>query len=82
MCAFERATAVTNTLANQPDIAKVQEWLGHANVFTTHLYERRKTTSSLLKNPSQILRGYDSLFLTEDRSCAEVLKIRDICFHT
>jgi hypothetical protein len=38
--------------------------------------------TSLLKTPSQILRGYDSLFLTEDRSCAEVLKIRDICFHT
>jgi hypothetical protein len=42
----------------------------------------RLSSSSLLKTPSQILRGYDSLFLTEDRSCAEVLKIRDICFHT
>src|SRR5579863_7120692 len=38
-----RATAATNALSNQADIAKVQEWLGHANVSTTRLYDRRKT---------------------------------------
>lgn len=38
-----RATAATNTLSHEADIAKVQEWLGHANVSTTHLYDRRKT---------------------------------------
>jgi len=27
-----RATAATNALSNEADIAKVQEWLGHANV--------------------------------------------------
>lgn len=37
-----RATAATNALSNQADIAKVQEWLGHANVSTTRLYDRRK----------------------------------------
>ena len=38
-----RATAATNALENQADIAKVQEWLGHANVSTTRLYDRRNT---------------------------------------
>jgi integrase/recombinase XerD len=27
-----RATAATNALSHEADIAKVQEWLGHANV--------------------------------------------------
>ena len=38
-----RATAATNALDHQADIAKVQEWLGHSNVSTTRLYDRRKT---------------------------------------
>jgi site-specific recombinase XerD len=38
-----RATAATNSLDHQADIAKVQEWLGHANISTTRLYDRRKT---------------------------------------
>jgi integrase len=38
-----RATAATNALTHEADIAKVQEWLGHANVSTTRLYDRRKT---------------------------------------
>jgi integrase/recombinase XerD len=38
-----RATAATNALAHESDIAKVQEWLGHANVSTTRLYDRRKS---------------------------------------
>jgi site-specific recombinase XerD len=37
-----RATAATNALSHDSDIAKVQEWLGHANVSTTRLYDRRK----------------------------------------
>jgi len=39
-----RATAATNALSHESDIAKVQEWLGHANVSTTRLYDRRKST--------------------------------------
>ncbi|MDZ3838892.1 MAG: tyrosine-type recombinase/integrase [Rhodospirillales bacterium] len=38
-----RATAGTNALANNADIAKVQEWFGHANISTTRLYDRRKS---------------------------------------
>ena len=38
-----RATAATNALSHEADIAKVQEWLGHANVSTTRLYGRRKS---------------------------------------
>jgi integrase len=38
-----RATAATNALENAADIAKVQEWLGQANMATTRLYDRRKT---------------------------------------
>ena len=37
-----RATAATNAL-DGADIAKVQEWLGHANVSTTRVYDHRKT---------------------------------------
>jgi len=38
-----RATAATNALSHDSDIAKIQEWLGHANVSTTRLYDRRKS---------------------------------------
>ena len=36
-------TAATNALDHQADIAKVQEWLGHANIATTRIYDHRKT---------------------------------------
>ena len=38
-----RATAATNALAHNADIAKVQESLGHANIATTRLYDRRQS---------------------------------------
>jgi integrase/recombinase XerD len=38
-----RATAATNALSHEAEIAKVQEWLGHANISTTRLYDRRKS---------------------------------------
>src|SRR6204780_5588018 len=33
-----RETAATNALDHEADIAKVQEWLGHANISTTRIY--------------------------------------------
>ena len=38
-----RATAATNALDHEADIAKVQEWLGHANISTTRIYDHRQT---------------------------------------
>lgn len=36
-----RATAATCALEHNADIAKVQEWLGHTNISTTRVYDRR-----------------------------------------
>lgn len=36
-----RATAATCALEHSADIAKVQEWLGHANISTTRVYDRQ-----------------------------------------
>lgn len=38
-----RATAATNALEHEADIAKVQAWLGHANISTTKVYDRRES---------------------------------------
>ncbi|WP_164318985.1 tyrosine-type recombinase/integrase, partial [Pseudomonas viridiflava] len=37
-----RATAATNALEHEADITKVQAWLGHANISTTRIYDRRQ----------------------------------------
>jgi site-specific recombinase XerD len=37
-----RTTAATNALEHEADIAIVQQWLGHANISTTRLYDKRK----------------------------------------
>ncbi|MEQ8765665.1 MAG: tyrosine-type recombinase/integrase [Planctomycetota bacterium] len=38
-----RAAAAPNALEHQADIGFVQEWLGHASISTTRLYDRRKS---------------------------------------
>jgi integrase/recombinase XerD len=45
-----RATAATNALDHDADIAKVQEWLGHANISTTRIYDRRKQRPEVSKH--------------------------------
>ncbi len=37
-----RATAATNALSHQADIARVQAWLGHAIIATTRIYDKRQ----------------------------------------
>ena len=37
-----RATAITNALENDADLGKVQDWVGHANIATTRMYDRRQ----------------------------------------
>ena len=37
-----RATAITNALEHDADLEQVQEWVGHANIATTRLYDRRQ----------------------------------------
>lgn len=37
-----RATAATNALEHEADIAKVRAWLGHSNISTTKIYDRRE----------------------------------------
>ena len=36
-------TAANHTLVQGSDIANVQEWLAHASVSTTRVYDRRET---------------------------------------
>lgn len=36
-----RSTTAANALEHEADIAKAQGWLGHANISTTCLYDRR-----------------------------------------
>lgn len=37
-----RATAATNSVETGADIAKVKEWLGHSDISTTRLYDKRQ----------------------------------------
>jgi integrase/recombinase XerD len=38
-----RATATTNALHHQADIAEVHEWLSRANMFTSRIYDHRRS---------------------------------------
>jgi site-specific recombinase XerD len=38
-----RATAATNALAHAADITEVQKWLGHADISTTRIYDKRQS---------------------------------------
>ena len=37
-----RATAATNALEHEADIAKVQQWLWRADISTTGIYDKRQ----------------------------------------
>jgi integrase len=53
-----RATAATNALDHQADIAKVQEWLGHANIATTRIYDHRKSRPEDTDVQGQLLTSH------------------------
>ena len=56
-----RATAATNALDHQADIAKVQEWLGHANIATTRIYDHRargRRTARRLRSPTDLKKNH------------------------
>lgn len=37
-----RATAANNALEHEANIAEVKAWLGHSNISTTRIYDRRE----------------------------------------
>ena len=76
-----RATAATNALDHQADIANVQEWLGHANIATTRIYDHRRTRpedSRLSRSPTDWAGGGDRLCTTPRRRwpswCCKVVR--------
>jgi hypothetical protein len=80
-----RATAATNALSHDADIAKVQEWLGHANVSITRLYERRKSkpedSPTFIKarhNVSREFRKFHESGLQHLRRCLERRRAIDL----
>jgi integrase len=56
-----RATAATNALDHQADVAKVQEWLGHANINTTRASTitaaRGRKTARRSRSPIEVRRS-------------------------
>ena len=59
-----RATATTNALDDQADMAKVQEWLGRANIARTRIYNQRRTRPEVSRTTAAVLRqmiGWPSL---------------------
>jgi len=38
-----RATAITNALEHNADLKHVQDWVGHSNIATTRMYDRRRS---------------------------------------
>ena len=51
----------TNALAPNADIAKVQEWLGHANIATTRLYDRRQRVRRLRSSINGLQKNHRPL---------------------
>jgi site-specific recombinase XerD len=48
-----RATAATNALKNEADIAKAQAWLSHPNISTTRIYDRANSCDLKILSPSR-----------------------------
>jgi integrase/recombinase XerD len=63
-----QATAANNALSNEADIAKVQEWLGHANVSTTRLYDQRKSKPEGSRPFMRSIEATRLIFTTSNKS--------------
>ena len=54
----ENPLLTPNALDHQADIAKVQEWLGHANIATTRIYDHRRTRPEDTARPEVTERAF------------------------
>lgn len=52
-----RASAATNALKHNADIAKVQEWLGHANISTARAYGRHHLRPKTVQPSKSLTNG-------------------------
>ncbi|CAN7794072.1 site-specific integrase [Paraburkholderia hospita] len=73
------ATPASNALERVADCAKLQEWLGHANIATTRIYDHRRHRMAKLKLRSMTIKpipaGYRRNVLTSSATPSGVATV-------